>query len=270
MGWQLPALVCVCCVIKGDNYTIFVIMTDLFKKLNTLMKAGLNDLLGDDLAVGAPRRKPITPERLGKDVDREIVALRQRVNEAVDYEGKLRQQVETLESEVARWDRQADDAVAAGSDAAARHAIDQMQRAEQRLNMARADLREHQLVTQELIQRVNTLEAVVADARRQQQAEAAEAAEAAPPAESERSPTKAIADVLSEARQTIASLGETIAAQERGGEVPREQSSPTETKPDAEAAEQPPARIRDLMPPGPASNEVEDDLERRRQRLSKK
>jgi len=241
-------------------------MTDLFKKLNTLMKAGLNDLLGDDLAVGAPRRKPITPERLGKDVDREIVALRQRVNEAVDYEGKLRQQVETLESEVARWDRQADDAVAAGSDAAARHAIDQMQRAEQRLNMARADLREHQLVTQELIQRVNTLEAVVADARRQQQAEADEV----PPVESERSPTKAIADVLSEARQTIASLGETIAAQERGGEVPREQSSPTETKPDAEAAEQPPARIRDLMPPGPASNEVEDDLERRRQRLSKK
>ena len=252
---------------RRDNYTIFIIMTDLFKKLNTLMKAGLNDLLGDDLAVGAPRRKPITPERLGKDVDREISALRQRVNEAVDYEGALRQQVETLASEVARWDQQADDAVAAGSDVAARHAIDQMQRAEQRLNMARADLREHQLVTQELIQRVNTLEAVVADARRQQQAEADEVP---PPAELERSPTKAIADVLSEARQTIASLGETIAAQERGGEVPREQPRPTETRPDAAAAEQPPARIRDLMPPAPASTEVEDDLERRRQRLSKK
>jgi hypothetical protein len=35
--------------------------------------------------------------------------------------------------------------------------------------MAEADLREHQLVTQELIQRVNTLEAAVADARRAQE-----------------------------------------------------------------------------------------------------
>src|SRR5215213_8718878 len=136
-------------------------MSDLFKKLNILVKSSLNDLIGDP---GSTRRRPLTPAHLGKDIDREIAALRQRINEALDYEDGLKQRVQQLQDEVTRLDQQADGAVASGNDDNARYLVEQMQRAQQRLTMAEADLRDHRLVTQELITRVNTLDAAVADA----------------------------------------------------------------------------------------------------------
>jgi phage shock protein A len=222
-------------------------MNDLFKKLNTLVKASINDVLGDDLAVGGPRRKPLRPERLGKNIDSEVEALRQRVNEAIAYEDDLQAQVQKLQDEVTRCDTQADQAVSAGDDAAARHAIEQMQRARQRLDMAEADLREHQLVTQELIQRVNTLEAVVADARRAQADDEETAA-----GDTEDSATsgagQALSDILRDARQTISRVGDMLTSA-------------------SDAAESAPA-VSDAEPPANDSA-VDDDLEHRRQRLSK-
>ncbi len=203
-------------------------MSDLFKKLNTLVKAGINDFLGDDLRGSI--RKALDPEKLGKNIDREIAALRQRINEAVEYEESLRARVQALQTEVARWDQQADEAVAAGNDSAARYAIEHMQRAEQRLNMAQSDLREHQLVTQELIQRVNTLEATVADARRSQ---------AEPPPQTAE---RGLSDVLRDAREKIAQMGDLVTAKSQPEPVGEE----------------------------PVDDEVvEDDLARRRERLSK-
>jgi phage shock protein A len=210
-------------------------MADLFKKLNVLIKAGLNDILPEP---PDPRRTD-QPVRLGKDIDREVGALRQRVNEAIQYEEKLQAQARVLRDEVARWDQQADEAVARGNDAVARHAIDQMKRAEQRLTMAEADLREHQLVTEDLMRRVNGLEAVVADARRQQ------AQHPTPDA----APVQAIADVLRSAREKIAEMGDLLAA--------RDEVNSQTTPPAVQAAD------------AAASAAVDDDLARRRQRLSK-
>ncbi len=96
-------------------------MTDLFKKLNVLIKAGLNDILPE---AADQRRNPAQPVRLGKDIDREVGALRGRINEAVQYEETLQGKARVLREEIARWDQQADDAVQRGNDAAARHAID--------------------------------------------------------------------------------------------------------------------------------------------------
>src|SRR5690606_24401633 len=113
-------------------------MSDLFKKLNVLVKASLNDLTGSS---NRPRQPDVTP-KLGAEADRDVRSLRQRINEAIGYEDQLKARVQQLEAEVNQWDATADDAVAKGNDDAARHAVAQMQRARQRLTIAANDLRE--------------------------------------------------------------------------------------------------------------------------------
>ncbi len=214
-------------------------MNDLLKKLNVLLKSSVNGTVS-----GETLRETIlqpSPSRLAKEAE----ALRERINEAVRYEDTLTTRLHQVEQEAALWDRQADDAVAGGSEATARHAIENMRRAEQRVTMAQADLRAHQLATQDLIQRVNLLEAVVADALRAQAAANAsgEQPAAANPAEALHLPD--LANVLREAKEKIGSLGDLVAAQR---------------EPDTQ---QPP-------PSQPDDITVDDDLEQRRQRLSKR
>ncbi len=222
-------------------------MSDLFKKINVLVKASLNDLLGDEVS---SRSRRLNPQRLGKDIDREVAMLRQRINEALDYEDTLTTQVQTLQNEVETLDRQADDAVAQGRDDAARYAIQQMQLAQQRLAMAESDLQEHRIVTQELIQRVNELEAAVADAQRAQAAAQENEASPASAGESvEQTAGGVAADVLREMREKIQAMGDLLNAQE---EVQGSVSAAGQAG--AEAVEE----------------VVEDDLARRRNRLSKR
>lgn len=223
-------------------------MNDLFKKLNVLVKSSLNDRLSGDARPERPR--------MAKDAQGEIDGLRQRINDAVQYEDEIKARIRQIDDEAARWDAQADDAVARGDEANARYAIEQMRRAQQRATMTEADLREHQRMTQELIQRVNTLDAYVADVRRAQEA-SAEAPVAAsteapadavePPRQTEAAPLPDLGGVLREAREKIASLADTAAAQ-------RElQANPAPGQPTAADAAA-----------------VDDDLDRRRQRLSKR
>lgn len=195
-------------------------MNDLFKKLNVLVKSSLNDLVGE----GSSRPAP-TPQRLGKDIDHEIAALRQRVNDALMYEEELKARITALEDEVARFDQQADEAVRQRREEQARYVVEQMQRAQQRLTMARADLREHQLVASEFVQRVSTLEAYVAEARRAQQ-------------DAPESASGGLADSLRSVREKLT----------------REVLPPQKPVEEREA---------------PDAQAIEDDLERRRQRLSK-
>lgn len=220
-------------------------MDDLFKKLNTLIKSSLADVLGEDALPGKSRRARLDPRRLGKDIDSEVATLRGRINDALAYEDELQGRVQTLEAEVARWDQQADSALQNQDESGARYAVEQMQLAQQRLDMAAADLRDHQLVTQELIQRVNMLDAAVADARRAQEApaepEPPPAAAAAPPA------GQKLADILRDTREKITQMGDMIAAKSEAS--------------DPAAAAPPPATADEKA--------VDDDLADRRQRLSK-
>lgn len=196
-------------------------MNDLFKKLNVLVKSSLNDLVGEGSS-----RPASSPKRLGKGIDREIAALRERVNDALNYEKELKARISVLEDEVSRFDQDADEALRQQREEQARYVVEQMQRSQQRLTMARADLREHQSITQELIQRVDTLDAYVAEARRAQQ----DAYETA---------SGGLAESLRSLREKLV------------------QESVTQP----ETAEEPPT---------PDKQAVEDDLERRRQRLSKR
>lgn len=223
-------------------------MSSLFKKLNTLVQATLNDALGSESSA----RHPVDTKKLGKNIDREIAALRQRIDEAIAHENDLAAQVESLRAEVDRLDRAADSAVQAGNNAEARHLITQMQRIQQRMVIADGDLREHQLVTGELIQRVNTLDAVVAEARRREAAVEEEKAAATPPdipEQTERSPANALADMLRDAREKITRAGDAVQAETGKLESEAEQRQETASPAD--------------------DRSVDDDLAARRQRLSK-
>lgn len=162
-------------------------MTDLFKKLNLLLRSNL-----PDLSIGSSDTGD-APPRLGKNVDREIAALNDRVRDAYDYEAKLKARIELLHDEVFRLDQAADAAVADGREEEARYHVEHMKRAQTRLEMTQADLREHQRVTAELVQRVRELEDAVARAR------------AAPPAATPTPPANppSIEDALRGAREEL-------------------------------------------------------------------
>lgn len=177
-------------------------MSDLFKKLNVLIKASLNDLLSDE---PSRPRATVSPGRLGKDIERELLALRQRIDEALDYETRLQGRVKSLEEEAQTLDADVAEALQGGQDDRARIRQEQMLRARRGLEMARADLREHQLVTQDLIQRVNTLESYVAEVKRRNQTEQ-DTQDAAV------EPKTTVADVLRTAREATQSSAPESAA----------------------------------------------------------
>ncbi len=228
-------------------------MNDFFKKINVLIKAGVNDALGTSRT---PREEASGTRRsgtaaLGKDLEREIAKLRARANDAVAYEDTYKTRLQALDDEIATLDQQVDAALRDNRDDAARQLLAQLQHAHRRRARIEADLREHERATHELIERVNTLDAVAADARRAQADEsAASTAEAADDA-----PVSArIAQVLNEARQTITHLSETISAR-AANTAAADDSAPTTPAPNDPPASDP---------------EIEADLARRRDRLSKR
>jgi phage shock protein A len=149
-------------------------MSSLIDKLNVLVKSSVHGVLGDDSPRAKRHRAPLSQAHLGKDIDREIAALRQQVDSALDDEDRMEADILNQQRQIADWDQQADQALTQGDEAAARYAVRQMQLEQRRLTMLEADLAQHRISTSELIQRVNELEAAVAEARRQQQAASAQ------------------------------------------------------------------------------------------------
>lgn len=208
-------------------------MNDLLKKLNVLVRAGLNDLLDADTT----STRHTTPEKLSPArVEREVKLMRQRVNEALEYEDHLAARVESLRNEVEALDGQADAALAEGQDELARRAVRDLQVAQERLARSEADLQDHRAVTQELMLRVNEMDTAAADLQR---------AQAAPGDESDRleQASKVMGDALAQMRERIASFTVT-------------------QEPMRDSSDQPRLPIDE--------SEVDDDLARRVERLSKK
>ena len=206
-------------------------MEDLIKKLNVLVKATLNDALTGD----SRRNKLASPggdkPSAIQEGNQQITQLRQRINETLAFEDELQKQIQLLQSQISDWDEQADAAVKDGDEAKAHYAVEQMQRVQERLAMAQSDFAAHERVTQELIYHVNTLEAAVDAATQKQTNEAASAGAA----------NEKVSGVLRDMRDKVLELRDQITARE---EIAPES---TETQPEP----------------------VEDDLVKRRQRLSK-
>jgi len=150
-------------------------MNDLFKKINVLLQSQINDLVDnrdvDDRDTAPPRRRRLNVKRLGGNVDGELGQLRTRVDQALAYESELQAHVDKLYAKVNELDQKADAAVLAGRDADARFAVRQLKETQRQLNFLESDLREHRRITQELLSKVNMLEATVEEARRSEAAE---------------------------------------------------------------------------------------------------
>lgn len=217
-------------------------MSDLFKKLNVLVKAKLNDALP-----GIEIKSPLQKRNINKQVD----ALRKQVNDAVEYEDTLQQRVTELQNEVDRLDREADKAVERGDDDTAKHIIGQLERAKQRLNMAQSDLNAHQLVAEDFIRKVNLLDATAADIQHEE-------ATSAPAPTEEDSPasilTKSPEEIMQSAQDKISGLGELL-------KTKKDQLMPSPTDTHEEKMQQVEEEIKKAK--------VEDDLAARRRRLSK-
>lgn len=139
-------------------------MNDLLKKLNTLIKAGINDVL-DEVGEAASPKRFIPKSRLGTGVESEVNQLRQQINRALDYEDELQARMSQLNDEIDQLDREADAALENGDEVQARYLLERLQRAKQRRTMTESDLNEHRIATQELILRVNELDAVISEAQ---------------------------------------------------------------------------------------------------------
>lgn len=216
-------------------------MSDLLEKLNVLLRTGLNSLTAG--SGERPSAARLTAEKLGtpKEVDREIGALRKQLNAAITQQEALQARLEDMERQIAEYVRQADAALQAEDEPRARYLITQKQRLEQRVRTQSETLERYRSAAADLMEQVNTLEALVSDARR-----TAEAAADAPLPESLPARTPALAEVLRSVRERVE---ETLAPRPK---------PPTEDPPATPTAPTKPA----------PSKPDEDDLAKRRARLS--
>ena len=152
-------------------------MPKLIDKLNVLVRSSIQDVLGDDVVPS--RRRPPLMSRLGKEIDKEIAALREQIERALDDEEQMQADLAAMQEEAASLDQQANQALLADDEANARYFVRQMKLKQQHAAMQEADIVAHRRSTSELIQRVNELEAVVANARHQQAAAAEDSADEA-------------------------------------------------------------------------------------------
>ena len=204
-------------------------MNDFLKKLNVLIQAGINDVLEESQKAVSSPRKLIDRQWLGKDIDNEVGYLRGQINKALDYEDELQSRIRDLEQEMTELDQQADAALERDETDQARYLVERMQRAQQRLTMTEADLNEHRIATQELIMRVNELDATISEARHsesqsvakpQQEGSVGLAEEALASASLQKAQElsqqagKVLSDVLKEARQKINEMGDMVEAQQ--------------------------------------------------------
>jgi phage shock protein A len=235
-------------------------MSDFLDKLNLLLRSNLGNLLG-----GTERRPTslakLTPESLGKDVDREIAALRKQIADALDKEDAMKARLEGLRDQIVDLDAKADRALEAGNETLARQTVQAMQATRRKAKSLEAELERHRTATFDLIQHVNTLESLVSDARRAQ----AESG-AAPPPQAEAPEAHDQQDSLRTAGAALSDMLRTVRERVEEAVSPRPPASDEE-------AEAPPAAPADVAAPpprpAPADPEVEEDLARRRSRLSR-
>jgi phage shock protein A len=221
-------------------------MNDFFDKLNTLIRVKFNDLLGSssqgDTADLPASARPI--DRVAHDAEK----LRERVNDAVGYEKKLQTQIDDIYKQLPILNRQADEATEKGNEAMARHFIEKINRLQDRLTTLEKDLAEHQQLAQDLMHKVNQLEATIADIQTQK----ASGESGTDDDVYQKNATDKLSDLVNDTQRRIQALGDKIMARKATLQT-QSDDLPSPISSDA-----------------PTDADIDDDLERRRNRLSKK
>ena len=124
-------------------------MSGIFRKLNTLVSARINDALAS--TTGGARRINLRRDK----VAREVATIRERLDKAMASEQALVDRADAIGLEVDRLDNEADEAVKRGDDDTARQLVARLRREQRRHEMAAATLESHRLATADLMRQVN-------------------------------------------------------------------------------------------------------------------
>ncbi|MCY3780999.1 MAG: hypothetical protein OXG78_11865 [Chloroflexi bacterium] len=141
-------------------------MSSLFDKLSTLLNAQVNDLMGRNPKSPLARIR-LNPEEAEKDPRRSAQTLRQRLEEAIDYEGELEGKINSLTNEALDLDAEIDVCLRGGDQFGARRLQGQLNMKQQQITIAESELRDHRMVTRHLMQEMSTLESALDSRERQ-------------------------------------------------------------------------------------------------------
>lgn len=164
---------------------------NLLEKLNVLLQANLHNL--------SPDLSRLNPRRAGKNLDREIAALRKQLEVSAEDEAEIEAKITAMTEAILQWDAAADEAIKAGKDAQARYAVQQMETEKRRLVILQTELDEHRQAMAALMRQLNEFESVLKAAQKGQ-------------AEAEEE-TATLSEAIRQAR-------ETVQAEAGSGEVP--------------------------------------------------
>lgn len=148
-------------------------MSDLFDKLNLLLRTSLDSFRHGLQGDSALLPDPISPDSLTNErsitaLERQIATMRKQIDGSLNEEDDIQARLDKLNQQVEAYDKAADAALERGDEAEARRLVAQMQQQRRHATMLKAELESHKSATSEFIERVNMLEATVVDARRAQ------------------------------------------------------------------------------------------------------
>ena len=145
-------------------------MSDLFEKISTLINAQLNDFLGKN------PRSPLARIRLDADEaeenpQRSALSLRQRLEEAIDYEDELEARIDQRMREVVELDKLVDEMLRSGDEFSAQRLQGQLNMKQQQLTIAESELHDHRLMTRHLMQELGSLDMALDSQQRRERAQ---------------------------------------------------------------------------------------------------
>ncbi len=145
-------------------------MSDFFDKISTLINAQFNDLLGRNPRSPLARIK-LNAEEAEKNPQRSAHSLRQRLEEAIEYEDELQARIDKRMREVVELDKLVDDMLSSGDSNSAQRLQTQLNMKQQHLTIAESELHDHRLMTRHLMQELSALEAALDNELRRQRSQ---------------------------------------------------------------------------------------------------
>lgn len=142
-------------------------MSDIFDKISTLINAQLNDFLGKNPKSPLARIQ-LNADEAEKNPQRSAQSLRQRLDEAIEYEDELQARIEERMRAVVELDKLVDDMLRSGDEVSAQRLQNQLNMKQQHLNIAESELHDHRLMTRHLMQELATLETALDRQEREQ------------------------------------------------------------------------------------------------------
>ena len=135
-------------------------MSSLFDKIGTLVNAHVNELLGMNETSGSTPSPPAAGSS-ESDSRRAAHDLRQRLDQAMDYEGKLQERLSGLMNRAADMDAEIDERLERGDQLGARRLQSELVALQRQIGLADAELEDYRRITQDMLRELADIEAML-------------------------------------------------------------------------------------------------------------